>query len=73
MGMGVHRMEHKGECQGEYTREGGCQKGEYQWRVITKGVITKSKGGILGGAKVSMGVQRRCQEAAKGRGYIKGE
>ena len=60
MGMGVHRMEHKGECQGEYTREGGCQKGEYQWRIISKGVVPKS-------------VQRRCQEVAKGREYIKGE
>ena len=51
----------------------GCQKGEYQRWVISKGVIPKSKGGILGRAKVSMGVQRRCQEPAKGRGYIKGE
>ena len=34
---------------------------------------TKIKRWNPGGAKVSMGVQRRCQEVAKGRGYIKGE
>ena len=26
-GHGVHRMEQKGECQGEYTREGAMSKG----------------------------------------------
>ena len=80
MGMGVHRMEHKGECQGEYTREGGCQKGEYQRRVISKGVIPKSKGGTLGGGG-SQGehggakeVPRGCQrEGVYKRVMIRGE
>ena len=51
---------------------------------MSKGGITKEvnikrddteikRWNLEGGAKVSRGVPRRCQECAKGRGYIKGE
>ena len=63
--MGVHRREQKGECKWEDTMEGGCHKGEYQRREISKSGDTKTiRWNSWGGAKVSMGVQRRCLEGA---------
>ena len=73
MGMGCIGWNRRGSAKGNILGRERCQKGEYQRTVISKGVIPKSKGKILGGAKVSMGVQRRYQEVAKGRGYTKGE
>ena len=41
VGMGVQRRKDKGECKWEDTTEGGCHKGEYQRRVISKVMIPK--------------------------------
>ena len=58
MGIGVHRREHKGECQGQDTVV-AYQKGEYTQE--GKRVIPKQKGGILGGSQGEHGVPRKCQ------------
>ena len=61
--MGVHRREHKGNANGKILWRGMSQGG-----IPKKGNIkmgdTKTILGRRGGAKVSMGVQRRSQEGS---------